>query len=302
MPRLENTFSWSFSRSRTFQDCPRKYWFHYYGSWGGWEANAPAEARELYLLKKITGLHMLAGDTVHRAIERALLGWARGEQPEVETTVAWCKREMQRGFSESRDELWREGPSKYVRLFSHHYGPPPSRDFLTRIAKKVGDSVRTFFVSQAFGLIRETDPDRWLPIETLDTFEFEGTQVYAVPDFACRHDGDVLIFDWKTGKRSKSNLDQVVLYALFAAAKWDADPERVKAAPVYLLNGGEFDPAHVTEKDRARVEEVMRSSIAAMRERLADPAGNVARKEDFEPTPGHGCRWCNFRGVCPHAR
>ncbi len=61
MAELENTFSWSFSRHSTFEECPRKYWFNYYGAWGGWEYDAPAEARELYLLKKISNLHMLAG-------------------------------------------------------------------------------------------------------------------------------------------------------------------------------------------------------------------------------------------------
>ena len=69
MRPLENNFSWSFSRHRTFHDCPRKYWFHYYGSWEGWSDDAPAEAQELYRLKNITGLHLLAGDVVHRAIE-----------------------------------------------------------------------------------------------------------------------------------------------------------------------------------------------------------------------------------------
>ena len=79
-------------------------------------------------------------------------------------------------------------------------------------------------------------------------------------------------------------------------------PEHVKAAPVYLLAGGDFDPDTVTESDRERVAGVVRDSIRSMRERLEDADANTARKEDYEPTPGHSCRWCNFRGVCPHAR
>ncbi len=302
VPPLENTFSWSFSRHRTFEDCPRKYWFHYYGSWGGWGADGSDEARELYLLKNITGLHLIAGDTVHRAIERALHDWARGTSPDAEKIVAWCKGEMQRGFRESQQEAWRENPKRYTRLFEHHYGPTPDRATLERIAQKVGTSVRTFVASRAFAVIRETDPDHWLPMETLDSFEFEGTKVYAVPDFACRHDGEVLLFDWKTGKVDRKNNDQVVLYGLFAAAKWGADPDKVRAAPVYLLDGGEFAPLPVTAADRARVAGLIRASIGSMRQRLADPAGNDARKERFEPTPGNVCRSCNFRGVCPEAR
>ncbi len=299
---LENEFSWSLSRARTFEDCPLKYWFHYYGSWGGWEMDAPADARELYLLKNLTNLHLIAGDTVHRAIQRALEDLARGRETDPEQLVQWCKTEMQRAVHESLDEAWRERPKQCARLFEHHYGPRPQREFLVRIARKIGDSVRTFFKSKAFGLIRETDPAEWLPMETLDTFEFEGTKVYAVPDFACRHQGDVLLLDWKTGQPDERNSDQVVLYALFAAARWGADPDRVQGAPVYLLNGGGFEPRQVTPEDRARVAGMVRDSIAKMRGRLKEPTTNVADRSGFAPSPGHPCRSCNFRGVCPHAR
>jgi len=302
VPRLENTFSWSFSRSRTFGDCPRKYWYHYYGSWGGWDPGAPAEARELYRLKNITGLHLIAGDVVHRAIERALHDWARGLEPDAEKVVAWCKGEMQKGMKESQQEMWRESPKRYTRLFEHHYGPPPTRATLQKIANKVGTSVRNFFTSRSFALIRETDPDAWLPMETLDSFTFEGTKVYAVPDFAAKHENRVMILDWKTGRPDPKNKDQVVLYALFAAAKWDADPGAVLGAPVYLLEGGDFRPEPVSPEARERVASFMRESIAAMKSRLDDPDANVARKEAFEATPGRPCRSCNFRGVCPDAQ
>ena len=65
---LENEFSWSISRARTFKDCPRKYWFHYYGSWGGWEPDADPEARELYQhLSEVLsgqGLEVMTGNRV----------------------------------------------------------------------------------------------------------------------------------------------------------------------------------------------------------------------------------------------
>ena len=40
MAELTNEFSWSRSRDGTFQDCRRRYFYHYYGAWGGWEAAA----------------------------------------------------------------------------------------------------------------------------------------------------------------------------------------------------------------------------------------------------------------------
>ena len=302
MRPLENTFSWSLSRRRTFQDCPLRYWFHYYGSWGGWEPEGPETARELYLLKNLTNLHLIAGDVVHRAIERVLTGIHRGVKPEAERTVAWCKSEMQSSYKESQEELWRNAPKQFTRLFEHHYGPRPDRAFLQKIATKIGTAIRTFFDSRSYSIIRETDPGQWLPMETLDSFEFEGTTVYAVPDFACRHDDEILIFDWKTGRPDKRNKDQLVLYSMFAAIKWDADPDKIRAAPVYLLNGGDFKPATPTAEDRERVTEQMRDSIHEMQGLLVDVPTNTAHRENFRATPGYVCRSCNFRGVCPDAR
>jgi len=76
----------------------------------------------------------------------------------------------------------------------------------------------------------------------------------------------------------------------------------VRAGPVYLLDGADFEPQPVTPSDRERVSDLVRTSILGMKERLTDVAGNVARKEDYEPSPGRVCRSCNFRAVCPHAR
>lgn len=302
MPDLENTFSWSLSRHRTFEECARRYWFHYYGSWGGWDRDASPETRELYLLKKITNLDLAAGDIVHRAIERVLQDHARGKRSDPEAVVLWCKAEMQRAFRESKEETWRENPSRHTRFFEHHYGPAPERSTLERIAGKIGGSVRSFFASRAYARIREVDPEDWLPMETLDSFEFEGTKVFAVPDFACRVDGEVLLFDWKTGRRDERNSHQVALYALFAAARWGADLGRVRGAPVYLLDGGDFAPVSITAEDVGRVGALMRGSIAGMVARLDDAAKNVAVRARFEAQPGAACRKCPFRGVCPDAR
>ena len=49
MVELANEFSWSRSRDATFQDCRRKYFYQYYGAWGGWDPGAPTDVRRLYV-------------------------------------------------------------------------------------------------------------------------------------------------------------------------------------------------------------------------------------------------------------
>ena len=50
MADLANVFSWSRSRAGMFEECRRRYYYHYYGAWGGWDSNAPPDIRRLYVL------------------------------------------------------------------------------------------------------------------------------------------------------------------------------------------------------------------------------------------------------------
>ncbi len=82
---LTNEFSWSRSRDSLFQDCRRKYFYHYYGAWGGWEVGAPAEARTLYVLKQLNSRQQWAGKVVHEGVEWVLRAlYAGRELPEAD--------------------------------------------------------------------------------------------------------------------------------------------------------------------------------------------------------------------------
>src|SRR3989442_13976910 len=81
MPRMgeiANEFSWSRSRDHTFQDCRRRYFYHYYGSWGGGDAGGPEDIRRLYILKQLASRQQWAGRGVHDAIEMAFPAFAGG--------------------------------------------------------------------------------------------------------------------------------------------------------------------------------------------------------------------------------
>src|SRR5829696_2054878 len=64
---LTNDFSWSRSRDGCFDDCKRRYYYQYYGSWGGWAIDAPPDVRRIYILKQLATRQMWAGRIVHDA-------------------------------------------------------------------------------------------------------------------------------------------------------------------------------------------------------------------------------------------
>src|SRR6476659_5684864 len=77
---LVNEFSWSKSREGIFNECKRRFWFQYYGSWAGWEPEADARARDIYVLKQLRTRHIWIGNIVHEAIERSLKNMRASEK------------------------------------------------------------------------------------------------------------------------------------------------------------------------------------------------------------------------------
>src|SRR5215475_1071005 len=102
MADLTNEFSWSRSRDATFHDCRRRYFYQYYGAWGGWEPTATDEARRLYVLKQLATRQMWAGRAVHEAIEMALHVFRAEREVPVEPFIADVIERMRGEWRQSR--------------------------------------------------------------------------------------------------------------------------------------------------------------------------------------------------------
>src|SRR5438105_6006989 len=113
---LTNDFSWSRSRDGVFQDCKRRYFYQYYGSWGGWASDAPEDIRRLYILKQLATRQMWAGRIVHDAIEMALSVYRQGGEIPVEPFVRDAVERMRGEWKSSKAGRYRELP-KNTALF-----------------------------------------------------------------------------------------------------------------------------------------------------------------------------------------
>jgi len=308
MADLQNEFSWSKSRHEKFKECRRAYFYTYYGSWGGWEAPAGSPVRELYVLKKLSTRWQWAGSVVHEAIrqllERARL---RGELTPVDAWVQRVRERARAQWSGSRDKsYWREA-SKIVGLVEHEYGEPVANEEWKRLYDQVIEGgLRAFYASPTLEEIRRTPRDAWLTIDKLDSWLFEGSKIWMAIDFAYRDvEGRVHVLDWKTGREREVDHLQVGSYALYARNKWGVDAGGVVGGLVYLVGSGEgtvagervevsVDPAALTA-----CEQEMRTSIAAMRAALRDPARNMADESAFPPLEDRErCRRCPYRRPC----
>jgi PD-(D/E)XK nuclease superfamily len=297
---LANVLSWSRSRGGMFEECRRKYFYHYYGAWGGWDPAASPETRRLYVLKQLTGRQGWAGRVVHEAIEMALRVLHAGRDLPEAWLLDETLRRMRQEWRFSKSGAYRENPKGPVALFEHEYAVEVNARTWQVLRDHVLRCLRVFHRLPLLAEIRQTPRERWTLLEDIRAFEFEGTPVYAAPDFGFWTNADRLaLVDWKTGRPDpEETAVQLGCYALYARDVLDVPPESVDLFEVNLREG----VVTVHAWDALRVEAIrerLRLSIRAMKAWLRDPEANVAAIEDFERSEDRRlCRRCNFRAVC----
>ncbi len=299
MTVFENDFSWSVSRDAVFKTCRRKYYYQYYGSWGGWSFDAENKTRTIYILKQLQNRQMWAGTKVHKAIENVLKGLQDGvkidENEVIEATLCLMREE----FKSSLAKMYQIEP-KTCALFEHEYEVPVSDNEWKNNAEHVVDCLKLFFNSKVYEDIFHLSPDQWLEVEEFSSFYDQGIKIYSVFDFACRKNEEVFIYDWKTGKEEHTQHKlQLACYGLFATIKWDLNPNQVQLSEFNLSNGNIYDVS-LKEFDLGDIHKHIWNSIENMLNCLEDRQSNTAVEESFAFCENRKiCEYCNYLKVCP---
>jgi hypothetical protein len=234
---------------------------------------------------------------VHEAVERVLLalrdGHGLSEAALIEDTV----RQMRAEWKGSRDGVYRERP-KRPSLFEHEYAVPIRDSEWQALRDHVVRCLRNFHRLAVLTDIKRTPTERWIFIEDIGSFPFEGTRIFTAPDFGYWNQADRLqLLDWKTGGGEGASL-QLGGYALYALEVLGVDLSRVDLLEVNLREG-KVTPHPWDEASLDRVREHIRLSVRSMKAYLKDPERNLAEESGFEKTEDlRICRWCNFRAVC----
>ena len=297
-----NDFSWSHSRHETFQTCLKRYFFSYYAAWGGWEDNAPARTRELYVLKRLSTRQQWAGLHAHQAIE-FLLRQARREADSSLAAQAENRQieSMRREFRDSRAGAYRLNPSRTAALFEHEYNVDVPPDEWKATVDRVSVAVRNFLSSDLWSLFRSLPDDAFLAVERRSHFLLDGLKVHAVPDLVVRPGGTVTISDWTTGSADLAEHRlQLGIYALLAADRWTADPAEIQAV-AYNPVADRRESFSFSEDDLETFRDFIRDSADEMLFPLEDPQRNLpgdGSSFDCSENPAP-CQTCPFLRACP---
>jgi len=296
---FENEFSWSVSRDAVFKQCRRKYFYQYYGSWGGWSYDAEKKTRTIYILKQLKNRQMWAGAKVHKTIENVLKNIENGieidEDEVIEDTISLMREE----FKSSMAKRYLLEP-KTCALFEHEYEMPVPDIEWKKNSEHVMNCLNLFFNSKVYEDIFQFSADQWLEVEEFSSFYDQGFKIYSVFDFACRKNEEVFIYDWKTGKEDHSQHKlQLACYGKFAALKWDLNPDQIQLREFNLSNGNMHELS-LEEFNLDDIHKYILDSIENMLSCLEDRQTNTAVEESFDFTENRkNCEYCNYLKICP---
>lgn len=133
---------------------------------------------------------------------------------------------LNRAWRESKKKLWRDNPKRHCCLHEHYYerlASEASKDWTTKVVDTVKLCIQHFYAS-VLPRLEHVRPEDEIAVATPDqvdpeSFAFERTKIYAIPDYVYRKGEQWHIHDWKSGKPSERHGDQLGLYALWAQVK-----------------------------------------------------------------------------------
>ncbi|UCG50384.1 MAG: PD-(D/E)XK nuclease family protein [Candidatus Latescibacterota bacterium] len=300
-PTLKNTFSWSVSRDSVFRVCPRKYFFNYYGHWGGWLKDASPRTRQVYVLKQLKNRATWIGQIVHDCIARTLRNISRGVPVlGLDEILSITRNLMRQDYRHSTKKRYWQNPRGYCGLFEHEYDIEVTDAQWRNAAEDVDHCLKTFYQSEHYERFRRLPPAEFLEVEQFSSFYVDGFELKMKLDCAIREDENVVVWDWKTGKKeSDTGLSlQMGCYALYAKDTFRVELDKILTRR-FDLHRGILHEHSITQRSLDEMITYVRGSISDMVALLDNVEENTVREDRFTKVERpEVCLTCNFLRVC----
>jgi hypothetical protein len=282
----EPGFSWSLSRESLFVFCPRAYFYHYYGSRGGFEQFSGAEL--LYELKHIRPLNLWL-NSICTSVLRELFY----ESPENFNIRRTAGRYFRDGMRSVSLREWRDDP-RQLNLFEAYYG----LSGINELEESGAELLETYIKSlTASGL---TDYLSGIPYLKRKIFSFpvaadiDGIKVWLAPALVWEEDGLLKFLTLSNAAPDKQKMRHAAaLHKIFASGVMRISPEHAVTLN-FDLSCGETGTVPDTEINIAGFSDHVRAVSSEMLSLLADdsaPEGNFVRNRK-------NCSFCRFKKYC----
>ena len=293
-------FSWSHTRRATFHECPRKYYYQYYGAHNGWLASTDPAVRTVYRLKQLTTLPIEVGGAIHDAARHAIQRVRDGfPEPPFDELHDRARASLNDAWLQSKErQTWERQPNRWKMFHESYYGDGLSPIQISEARDRVVRCLTNLRSSESYRQALAAPAVEVRPEQMLEPLDVDATPVYAVPDLHYRlGDGSWTVTDWKTGLREEPDWDQISVYALFVRERYGADAVRGR---VEWLNSGNVAVRIISSDDIDQTRWVISDSAGAMREYLRDVETNEPRDREAFPLRDDvaACPSCPYYELC----
>lgn len=305
-PKSAVGLKWSYSKRGALEQCPRKFYYQYYGANRGKAKDDPAK-QKLQQLKQAGNRHTRTGAILHLVIADYLRKAQKGTPWERQHWLDWARTTFERDIARSREGFEETAPSyrRYPPQFLVEFLHEDEASLLCREAQaQMLAGLEAFLDVPAFVAIRELGMQEGAFVEkhfySLSGFPFG---VEGQVDLAHQSEtGAVTLVDWKSGDDLGDGDDslQLAVYALWAKEAFSCEAEDITLYKAFLGNGTLVPfpvSGQLLKVARLKILQDARC-FARMHE-----YGCAGVMEAFTPYAQEAvCRGCSFAPLCPEGK
>lgn len=296
----KDLLDWSPSKRDVLNQCPRRYYYQYYGASARF-ATDEHEKSQLQFYRKLSNSWMLAGILLHAQIRKqftALKDGVRNEPEEVVKAINWRwekVRETSVQFARSGDVSATTGK---VLLLEFIFEDPGADAMWSAAGERLGKALTGFMTLPSLEQFRKGGLTHDAAIERRVKVDGRGFCMRGQIDLAWREDGRVTVADWKSGSRDSGDSDlQLLVYALAVQKYFNCRLSELDLFRVEL-DSGTIVRQEINEQEAARARARMAQDTRLMVD--LDKYGQQGVAEAFTPTGSQRvCRLCPYQRICP---
>ncbi|NPV89968.1 MAG: DUF2800 domain-containing protein [Firmicutes bacterium] len=302
--RLEKIV-WSYSRREIFEQCPRRYYYEYYGS-SKRSALSDPEKTNLRHLKGMQNRYQRAGTILHLVISTYLRHAQKGNNWSLDRLINWSSKILRsdRLYSNSDPDGKNPIKEKYppILLREYHYRQKDVNLLYSDIEERLNSAIESFLKATVFSEFRDAGALPGALIEQNLRLQSLPCKVTGKLDLAYNSDRSITIVDWKLGASDGTGEDslQLASYALWAIDNFGHTAETIRICKAYLQSEEIIDYKindNVIRAANLRIQQDVERFI------LLHNYGDKGIRDAFTPCSQPGiCSLCNFQILCPEGR
>ena len=294
-------FEWSYSKRDVLEQCPRRYYYTYYGTSARLAKGEP-EKEALRFLKNLSNCFLRSGDIAHLVIRAFLKQLPKGDEWSLDRMVRWGQSIYRRDLEFSQQyragDPLSEALTAPALLLEFYYGWADAAELWAKSEESLVTALTNFRNLPAFASFRAGASREGAIVECPFFVKQEYVSMRGKIDLAYPTDHRFAVVDWKIGDSGDGEQSlQLMSYAIAAIDKFQRAPDDIDLYRVHLRSG---KVSHFVgnEKQMGRARARIIQDVEKMQ--ALDNYGRDAIAEVFTPCgQARICRQCPFQGVCP---